>query len=147
MNIRNLLLLAWLSIAFTTAVFAQNGNRPAFNASPIPYAPNPTSNTPTPTPANQNTLYSQGVVVVEDILDPYGINIYPNPADDILYVEVNTLSQISLRTHLGEVLYQTSGEGRISIDTSIYPNGVYYVVVQNGISLPTSHRVYIIHKG
>ena len=146
MSIRILQLLAWLSIAFTTTTFAQNGRsniNTVFN-NPVSVASTPA---PTPTPANQNTLYSQGVVVVEDILDPYGINIYPNPADDILYVEVNTLSQISLRTHLGEVLYQTWGEGRISIDTSIYPNGVYYVVVQNGISLPTTYRLYIIHKG
>lgn len=146
MNVRNLLLLAWLSIAITTTVFAQNGRSnisTVFN-NLVNVASTPA---PMPSPANEDASYSQGVIVVEDILDPYGVNIYPNPADNTMYVEVNSFSQISLRTHLGEVLYQTSGDGRISIDTSIYPNGVYYVVVQNGISLPTSHRVYIIHKG
>lgn len=143
MTIRILQLFVWLSVTFTATAFAQNG-RGSLN-SPISQ-PSANNNTPLPTPTVQNELYSQGVVVVEDILDPYGINIYPNPASEVLYVEVNTLSQISLRTSLGEVLYQTSGEGRITIDTSTYPNGMYYVVVQNAIALPTSHRVYIIHK-
>lgn len=143
MAIRILQLFVWLSIAFAATAFAQNG-RGALN-SPISQ-PNTNNNNTLPTPAEQDGLYSQGVVVVEDILDPYSINIYPNPASEVLYIEVNTPSQISLRTFLGEVLYQTLGEGRITIDTSTYPNGMYYVVVQNAMALPTSHRIYIIHR-
>lgn len=142
MTIRILQLFVWLSIAFAATAFAQNG-RGALNT---PISQPNTNNNTLPTPAEQGGLYSQVVVVVEDILDPYSINIYPNPANEVLYVEVNTPSQISLRTSLGEVLYQTLGEGRVIIDTSTYPNGIYYVVVQNAIALPTPHRVYIIHR-
>lgn len=133
-------LSALLMLLSSAALMAQSSGRPSANTSTSSF------NTTTSTTATPTELLQQVSVVIEDIVDPYGINVYPNPADNILYVEVNIPAHVHLTTATGEVVLQTSGSGRLSLDTTNQPNGMYFVVVSNGIAAPMSRRAYIIHR-
>lgn len=71
-------------------------------------------------------------------LDGYGLNIYPNPADDQLSIEFslndNQSYSILIANILGQAVIQPitiSGAGKIGISTESLSNGLYIVQLKN----------------
>ena len=74
---------------------------------------------------DDNNLYNQ-------------IKIYPNPTDDIFTIEIKELvknTKIKLLNFKGQLLekYEVGTNNKIPIDLSVYPSGIYFVRVSNGI--------------
>ncbi len=77
------------------------------------------------------------------------LNVYPNPAQDILNVEVNETfaqpSTIKLVNTLGQVVYSTTSQEQLTqINTSKLSNGVYTLLISNGAGTKT--KKVIINK-
>ncbi len=56
--------------------------------------------------------------------------LYPNPAHDFLHIDTEPLSNISISSCQGAMIYQspqTANSGRLSIDLSGFPSGNYFV--------------------
>lgn len=61
--------------------------------------------------------------------------VYPNPADNTLYVEVadkNNLTEVQLYDLLGRKLLTCSGKGKLNIDIGDLPAGAYIIRVLSG---------------
>ena len=64
-----------------------------------------------------------------------GINIYPNPVQDILHIETEeTITAVSVYNMLGSIVAQNSGDVR-EINISNLPAGIYMVRVEMGESV------------
>jgi hypothetical protein len=63
---------------------------------------------------------------VYDIHDVY--NVYPNPTNQLLYIQAPSTAVISLYNYLGQSVIQTSNK---TIDLSHLSNGVYEMVIQH----------------
>lgn len=77
------------------------------------------------------------------------LNVYPNPAQDVLYVEVNEAftqpSTIKLVNTLGQIVYSTTSQEQLTqINTSKLSNGVYTLLISNGAGTKT--KKVIINK-
>ena len=70
------------------------------------------------------------------------LNVYPNPANDVLNIELIQLQpstedyQITVENTLGQLVYQTTAKvGKQSIQTANFKTGVYFVKVQTSKGL------------
>ena len=84
---------------------------------------------------------------------------YPNPVDDILYVEVGSNTDVSAQRAIqvydirlydgnGTIVRQTSnrGSGTARIDVSGLPNGNYYLHIYDGVNrTPDIHQIIVRH--
>jgi hypothetical protein len=83
------------------------------------------------------SLNSTSVLYVDDVQLSNGVsvcdfekireNVYPNPASDVLYVEVegDQVYQWTLRDLTGRILKSGDGQGKTAVDVRSYPAGVY----------------------
>lgn len=79
-------------------------------------------------PSNIVQVY---VTSVEEITNA---NIYPNPVDNLLTIEVEGEKNISIYNSIGQNIYNsTTCDNIVKIDMSSYNNGVYFVNI-NGIT-------------
>ncbi len=83
-----------------------------------------------------------------DAFSEYTINIYPNPAHDMLYIQSNTVFQETIQLAIfdasGRQVYDSvipAGNSQCSIDTGLLPNG-NYVLQLNGSEV---HALMIQH--
>ncbi|MBL7893379.1 MAG: T9SS type A sorting domain-containing protein, partial [Bacteroidia bacterium] len=62
-----------------------------------------------------------------------GITLFPNPASDIINVELNNISvkEMRLINILGETVWQSNNliDNKITIDTEPFPSGLYYLSI------------------
>jgi hypothetical protein len=131
----------------------QLGNNPTENASYVwfpaaglsdPYAANPkaapvgtTTYIVTKTQCSVTTLdtvtvTSLGLGINEE--DKNSFKAYPNPANESIIIELKNISdyQIKILNNLGQVLSDnTIRSNKEFINTSAYPNGIYFIKVQN----------------
>lgn len=93
--------------------------------SDAPLVTHPESKYQFPCSNNQNlrTSYCQGSVGINEELK--SINIYPNPANDFIYVNTTINESLTIYNALGQALY--SIEPASIIDVSFLENGVYYL--------------------
>lgn len=107
------------------------------------------------TKAQQNTILTQGfhqenhyqITNLEDELNHYQINIYPNPTSDILnvYCSESFKANIEIKDARGCTVFSNEAQmnNNYSIDMSHFASGVYFLE----ILLPTSNKqVYQIQK-
>ncbi len=74
------------------------------------------------------------------------IKIFPNPVNDILYLEnVSEISQISIYNIVGQkiITVNNNGSNNVNINTSEIHQGIYFVAIQNNDNTRT---VKIIKK-
>lgn len=73
--------------------------------------------------------------IILDIQEDYisNVSIYPNPADDIIYVNTNfnKVSTISLFDIYGKKLLETVDSGKVNIDVSSFASGIYLLRIEN----------------
>ena len=110
------------------------------------------------------TIYatcSKGAGDEEPKLDAY-VTAYPNPASDILYIEIDATAhalqlqsksiatvptyEVRLLDHQAISRHQTSTKGgTVQFNLSSLPIGVYYLLVQDGISVPLLRQIIVEH--
>ncbi|HNI45393.1 MAG TPA: T9SS type A sorting domain-containing protein [Chitinophagales bacterium] len=83
---------------------------------------------------------------IEDVLDPDQIVVFPNPANDVLHVDLPAAAQLEIRNSLGIILLQQAGiTGRNTFNVSALPNGYYFLhVISNGQTVV--RRFLVAHK-
>lgn len=92
-----------------------------------------------------NALYIDNVFVgdeseaaIDDTEKPVlDIKVYPNPVDNILYIETTGENQIQLISLSGAVLKSISVDGASSIDMSALQSGLYLLRINNGTETST----------
>ena len=86
-------------------------------------------------------------------------SVYPNPVDDILYVEVGSSANVNAQSAItvydirlydgnGIIVRQTShrGSGTARLDVSSLPNGNYYLHIYDGVNrTPEMHQIIVRH--
>lgn len=79
---------------------------------------------------------------IDELYEATGqINIYPNPANNVLYIENPVKTRILLLNHQGQLLKEEVFEsGHNSIDISTYEDGVYFLRTINNAGA-TSRRI------
>ncbi len=80
-----------------------------------------------------------GVVAVE----LGGINIYPNPANDILHIEIspNNNCWIEVRDMYGNIVLRESSNGNNPLNISSFKSGVYFVTVHSDFGIVFSKKI------
>ncbi len=68
-------------------------------------------------------------------LNGMGINIYPNPAEDVLHLEstnTNETYHFEISNDIGQILYKGSFTNKSTIQTEGFASGVYFIKLNNG---------------
>jgi hypothetical protein len=91
----------------------------------------------------------------EDVPEEQAIVIYPNPVNDILYIDPkkdtrakpSTSYDIRLYNSLGNMCRQAKATGGIvELDVSNLPDGIYFLTVCAGSdSKPEAHKIFVKH--
>jgi hypothetical protein len=72
-----------------------------------------------------------------EVTEINGLQVYPNPANDVVTIKADEPIQISIKDIQGKtVLVQTEKTKETSLNTSAWPNGVYF------ISIETEDRIW-----
>ncbi len=81
---------------------------------------------------NQDWLVTVSINNLVENKDINKLNIYPNPASDIVIIENAENSKISIINMLGQVVFsQTLNNNNIKLNVSQIPNGTYLIRVEN----------------
>jgi len=87
-------------------------------------------------------------VGITDIVTEDGVSIYPNPASDVVFVELtgnDMVDGIQLVNMIGETIYQaTSNDNKYEIDVTTFSNGIYFINIQQGDDIIT--KKFVINK-
>lgn len=83
---------------------------------------------------------------INDITIEENTSIYPNPASDLLYVDIQNAIDYDMRllNSLGQTLWQGHATSKIAIDISKFPAGVYHLnIVQTETNVSHTKHVTI----
>ncbi len=80
-------------------------------------------------------------------VEDWGVRVYPNPAKDLLYVEVShTSTPLSVTNALGQLIIEEElVQNKKEIDISKLPNGVYFLKVKNKNGIEINRKFIIEH--
>jgi len=96
--------------------------------------------------SDQILVTSEDITGIADIKSKIGINLYPNPVNDILNIELLSTSSEDIEFNIlnisGQIIYKESqtinnGINNFRIDVSSYPGGMYFVHVTGNKMLET----------
>ena len=92
-----------------------------------------------------NLEYCSPVTASNEPINKMGFNIYPNPANDRIYVE-NTKNPTLIITGInGKVMvYEPNYDGVSAIDISYFPNGLYFIKLKNEIEIQNK-KIIVSH--
>ncbi len=91
---------------------------------------------PTPFPSSGFDLDAVGVINSEyaSIKEKkIQFNIWPNPSNEHIYIELSTIEDIKILNSVGQQVYKTEGVGLIKIDVSYLDRGIYFVSVNDSV--------------
>jgi hypothetical protein len=100
--------------------------------------------------SNSNSVIcAQNIGISENQKDENSVRIYPNPAKQTLYIELDKnatfFSQIEIVDQLGREIYnnfELKKQNSIAIDISKYPSGLYFVSLKSSDGLLTKKIVF-----
>ena len=73
------------------------------------------------------------------------INLFPNPADQSVSIEAESMTQVTVYNMLGQLVYKAECDGNVKkINVSEWNEGIYMVKIQSGMGQLT-RRVSIVH--
>ncbi len=81
-------------------------------------------------------LKTQTQVGIQDDKEDHNLIIYPNPANNYVYVNSdNNIDKISMYNELGELLYinESVNIKSIKLDLTGYKRGIYFVEIDNAV--------------
>ncbi|HKR04324.1 MAG TPA: YCF48-related protein [Bacteroidia bacterium] len=81
--------------------------------------------------------------IAKATLPPTGINdftfentafgIYPNPVNSVLYLFLKNSEKIIVTNTCGEIILQKNGDGKVELDVSFFPAGIYFIKAGNEV--------------
>lgn len=71
-------------------------------------------------------------------------SIYPNPAENKIFVEGENISMVELYNSLGQKVLSVEGASKTSVDVSSCDNGVYFVRVLTNDGVATTKKVTVV---
>lgn len=81
-----------------------------------------------------------------DATEDFSFNVSPNPANQIMNLEVNATSNVKMVDVLGNVvLEQTISAGKQSFSVADFKNGVYFIMIESEGIKPTTRKVIVRH--
>lgn len=87
------------------------------------------------------TYSGEGVESVE-ILN--NVNIYPNPASDLINVTAEKLTKINIYNSIGQLVYsQEVNANEVKVSTDSWTNGLYYINVETKDGLKSSQKIIV----
>ena len=87
------------------------------------------------------TYSGEGVESVE-ILN--NVNIYPNPASDLINVTAENLTKINIYNSIGQLVYsQEVNANEVKVSTDSWTNGLYYINVETKDGFKSSQKIIV----
>lgn len=87
------------------------------------------------------TYSGEGVESVE-ILN--NVNIYPNPASDLINVTAENLTKINIYNSIGQLVYsQDVNANEVKVSTDSWTNGLYYINVETKDGFKSSQKIIV----
>ena len=111
------------------------------------YSQSDCTSSPASIKGNDNLFYLHVYYSPTDVeeTDAPQLNLYPNPADNVLRLECEGMTQVVVSNVLGQVAFQQNCEGKVmEINTTDMANGLYLVTIQTKQGV-VSRRVSIVH--
>jgi hypothetical protein len=101
---------------------------------------------PTPFPSSGFDLDAVGAINILSTginkMNETALNIYPNPVNDVLHVQVTEPCQLYITNIEGQVVFQSSIFNlQSSFNVSVLPKGVYVLTVQSSKGISTTKLV------
>jgi hypothetical protein len=81
-----------------------------------------------------DTVHINVVGISDDFEQTF--KLYPNPASDYLHIELQHEAHVTIFNTLGELMYQTRTQEN-TIPVSKFPNGLYFLRVEDGNKIET----------
>lgn len=76
--------------------------------------------------------------VLENDANETALNIYPNPVSETLYLEFEGNYSVSVYNYWGQLVFINPLDGHSSISTSLFQNGLYYLILRKGSFIKSS---------
>jgi Secretion system C-terminal sorting domain len=94
------------------------------------------------------TKYCGNVNASQD-LPPLEIKVYPNPVQDVLFLEGENIEtsniNLTIFDNKGTIIFQKKEvELPYNVNMSIYPNGFYFIKTNNGKGQTSTHKVILL---
>lgn len=87
------------------------------------------------------TYSGEGVESVEIINN---VDIYPNPASDLINVTVENLTKINIYNSIGQLIYsQEVNANEVKVSTDSWTNGLYYINVETKDGFKSSQKIIV----
>lgn len=87
------------------------------------------------------TYSGEGVESVEIINN---VDIYPNPASDLINVTVENLTKINIYNSTGQLIYsQEVNANEVKVSTDSWTNGLYYINVETKDGFKSSQKIIV----
>ena len=77
--------------------------------------------------------------------DATALNIYPNPANNKIYVSGENIGVVEIYNSLGQMLLTVEGTDNTTVDVASFENGIYVVRVIANDGIVTTKKVTIAH--
>jgi N-acetylneuraminic acid mutarotase len=78
----------------------------------------------------KETWKNTDFVGLQENSSPLDVTIFPNPANEKLFLKINATSNVTIQMHnqIGEMLYTIDGDHKnIEINTSLFADGIYFL--------------------
>jgi hypothetical protein len=69
--------------------------------------------------------------------------VYPQPASELMYINVEATQVIAITDVKGSVVYESASSG--SVDVSSFPNGVYFAEIRKEEGVVSRFRFMVQH--
>ncbi len=75
---------------------------------------------------------SCGSLEVNPVAGMQKLNIYPNPADKVLYITGNVITSVAISNFLGQTVYSSEyNTSQVQVDIAALPKGIYFVKIND----------------
>jgi hypothetical protein len=82
------------------------------------------------------SVIDAGPLSIDELKRKGRFEVFPNPASDRIELDAGLISgRIEIINIFGERIFEDAFSGRLSLDISTYPNGVYFAVVRNTLGI------------
>ncbi|HKK57886.1 MAG TPA: T9SS type A sorting domain-containing protein, partial [Salinivirga sp.] len=85
-------------------------------------------------------LWAEGVGI-DNIAEALDFNIYPNPTNGVLHVEVVGTNQVTIINAIGQVVNTVKVDGHSTLDLSNNATGVYFIRISDGNKVATKRVI------
>ncbi|WP_462281889.1 T9SS type A sorting domain-containing protein, partial [Salinivirga cyanobacteriivorans] len=85
-------------------------------------------------------VWAEGVGI-DDIAEALDFNIYPNPTNGVLHIDVDGTNHVTIINAIGQVINTVKVNGQSTIDLSNNASGVYFIRLSSGDKVATKRVI------